>query len=91
MPIPFIGEGGRIVKKVLFLMLCLIMLMAVPMTVCATTEDPSPEATTSKKKPKKPKKSPKTADNGMVEAAIILLAVSSGVIFISRKYLQESM
>ena len=90
MPIPFIGEGGRIVKKVLFLMLCLIMLMALPMAVCAE-EDPSPEATTSNKKPKKPKKSPKTADNGMVEAAIILLAVSGGVIYISKRYLQESL
>ena len=73
-------------KKVLFMMLCMIMLMAVPMAVCAATEDPSPEATTAKKKkPKKPKKSPKTADNGMTEAAIILLAVSSGIIYISKR------
>ena len=77
-------------KKVLFLMLCMIMLLAVPMTVCADDEDPSPEATTSKKPSKKPKKSPKTADNGMAEAAIILLAVSGGMIFISKKYLQEA-
>ena len=77
-------------KKVLFLMLCMIMLMAVPMTVCADKEDYSPKASTSKKKPtKKSKKAPKTADNGMTEAAIILLAVSSGMIFISRRYLQE--
>ena len=77
-------------KKVLFLMLCMIMLMAVPMTVCADDEDPSPKASTQKKTPtKKSKKSPKTADNGMAEAAVILLAVSAGVIFISKRYLQE--
>ncbi len=72
-------------KKVLFLMLCMIMLMAVPMTVCADDEDPSPEATTSTQAKKKEKKSPKTADNGMTEAAIILLAVSSGIIYISKR------
>ncbi len=73
-------------KKVLFMVLCMIMLMAVPMTVCAAKADPSPKATTEKKKkPKKPKKSPKTADKGMTEAAIILLAVSSGIIYISKR------
>ena len=73
-------------KKILFLMLCFIMLMAVPMTVCAEDEDISPTATTSKKSTKKKaKKSPKTADHGMTEAAIVLLALSTGIIYISKK------
>ncbi len=59
--------------------------MAVPLAVSADDEDPSPEATTQKKTTKKKSKSPKTADNSMAEAALILLAVSGGMIYISRR------
>ena len=72
-------------KKVLFMVLCFVMLMAVPMAACAEDEDYSPEATTQKKKTKKPSKSPKTADNSMASVALVLLAVSGGIIYISRR------
>lgn len=75
-------------KKGLFLVLSLIMLMAVPMTVCADTEDPSPVATTSAKKSSKKSTSPKTADNTMAEVALALFAISGGVLALTRKELR---
>lgn len=76
-------------KKCLFLVLSLVMLMAVPMTVAADTEDPSPSKTYDKKDPKKSTStSPKTADNGMAELAMALFVISGGVLFMTKKELE---
>ena len=77
-------------KKGLYLVLSLIMLMAVPMTVCASTSDDSPVATTQKKHNHKKHTSPKTADNAMTEMAIALFAISGGVLCFAKKELDRA-
>ncbi len=78
-------------KKCLYLVLSLMMLFAVPMTVSANAEDDSSvTATKSTSTTSKKSTSPKTADNGMSELAIALLAISGGVLCFAKKELDRA-
>ncbi|MDO4977726.1 MAG: hypothetical protein Q4E53_10755 [Eubacteriales bacterium] len=80
-------------KKYLFLVLSLVMLMAVPMTVSANVdavEDDSVTVDPVKKTSTKKKNSPKTADNGMAEVAVALFAISGGILAFTKKELDRA-
>ncbi len=78
-------------KKCLYLVLSLMMLFAVPMTVSANAEpDSSVKAPKHTQTTSKKSKSPKTADNGMSEMALVLFAISGGVLCFAKKELDRA-